>query len=278
MTDVDDLLRLVPDMDLDLTDCGALQANGLPTPVVVSLARRPDRWRIAKENLARAGIDRPIKAPAVDGQTLEAELLARLLADPGSVDRLLEEYLQPTRPAVGCYFSHIAIWRAFLASGEPYVLVLEDDALPASEFSPERNRALVAAMPGDADMLLLGCTIMDGLAEATTDPKFTRIYYYNGTYAYLLTRKGALSLLPRLLPMWTHIDNQISLELVTDPDHRVYCCEPRLFDHDFEVTSDVYVPVAESGRADRTLAAIFERCREQLSRSGVKLFPKFEPR
>ncbi len=278
MLNLDEHLDLVPDLELDLTGCGDLREHGLPTPVVVSLARRPDRWQAALTNLARCGISEPMRAAAVDGRALEADLIARLLVEPASVDRPLEEYLQLTRPAVGCFLSHLAIWRAFLASGEERVLVLEDDAVPGPEFAPERNRAIMQAMPRDADILLLGCTIMDGLAEPTGDARFSRVYYYNGTFAYLLTRQGAYALLPRMLPVRTHIDNQISLALVDDPvGLRVYGCEPRLFGHDFGVYSDVYVPVADTGRADATLQKIFDSCRARLDRNGASLFPKYQP-
>lgn len=275
MVDLDAMLQQVPDVSARLTNCGMIGPHGLPEPVVVSLARRPDRWQGAQRTLARHGIEQPIKANAVDGRALDTYTVARLLDDPTSVDRPLVEYLQLTRPAVGCYLSHLAIWRAFIASGEPHVLVLEDDAVPTAAFAPDRNRALMASLPADADLVLLGCTIMDGLAEPTPDPAFSRVYYYNGTYAYLLTRKGAHALLPHLLPLRTHIDNQISLTMVAHANLKVYCCEPRLFGHDFEVYSDVYVPVADTTIADRTLQAIFDRCRGDLTRAGAKLFPKY---
>jgi glycosyl transferase, family 25 len=181
-----------------------------------------------------------------------------------------------TRPAVGCFLSHLAIWKQFLASGEPYVLVLEDDAAPAKTYQPAQARALLAALPADADMLLLGYTIMDGLAEPASDQAFRRVYYYNGTYAYLLTRKGCLALLPRMLPLVTHIDNQISLALVADRNAlRVYGAEPRLFEHDFEVWSDVYVPVIDAEAADRRLAGVFDDARNRLTQEGVRLERKF---
>ena len=136
----------------------------------------------------------------------------------------------------------------------------------------------MAGMPDDADMVLLGCTIMDGLAEPTADPNFTRVYYYNGTYGYILTRRGCLNLLPRLLPIETHIDNQISLELVRNRHAlRVYCTEPRWIEHDFAVLSDVYIPVIDADFADRTLDEIFKKSRARLLRQGAKLFDMYRP-
>ena len=278
MLQLDDALRLIPDTDLDLTGCDVLGPHGLPPPVVVTLARRPDRWQTAERNLTSRGIDRIIKATAVDGQTLAPGFLAPLMVEPESVDKPLAHYLQMTRPAVGCFLSHLTIWKRFLQSGAEHILILEDDAVLTHDCTPARGHALMAAMPADADIMLLGCTIMDGLAAPTSKPGMSRVYYYNGTYGYILTRQGCRNLLPRMLPIVTHIDNQISLELVREPAAlHVYCPEPRLIEHDFTVYSDVYVPVLDTTVADRRLDAVFKESRAKLLRDGVRLFAMHQP-
>ena len=278
MSVLDEALKLIPDIAVDLAGCGRIAMHGLPPPVVITLARRPDRWQSAERHLAERGIRDVIKATAVDGKAVPHELLAGLLADPDAVDRPLSRYLQMTRPAVGCFLSHLAIWKRFLASGEPQVLILEDDALPAKGYSPEQGRAVLARMPANADMLLLGCTIMDGLAEPSGDPAFKRVYYYNGTFGYLLTRRGCEALLPSLLPIQTHIDNQISLELVNRRDAlHVYAPEPRLIEHDFTVYSDVYVPVVDETVADKALDAVFKDARHRLLAGGARLEDMHRP-
>jgi glycosyl transferase, family 25 len=276
MLQIDNALALIPDMEINLSHCSEIGPHGLPNPVVVTLERRPDRWAAAHRRLARHDITCPIKANAVDGSTLAGSLLQQVMADPEAVERPLAHYLQMTRPAVGCFLRHLAIWKRFLASGAPYVLVLEDDAVPAKTYQAAQARALLAELPTDADMLLLGYTIMDGLAEPASGQASRRVYYYNGTYAYLLTRKGCLALLPHVLPLVTHIDNQISLALVADRNAlRVYGAEPRLFEHDFEVWSDVYVPVIDADAADRRLAGVFGDARVKLTREGACLEHKF---
>jgi glycosyl transferase, family 25 len=278
MDEVEDVLTLIPDMNLDLTRCRQAGVHGLPPPIVVTLSRRPDRWAAAQHRFAQRGIRDLVKAPAVDGQLLAGEIIGRLLIDPMAVDQPLEHYLQMTRPAVGCFLSHLAIWKQFLASGAPFIFIAEDDAVPAAAFSVQRARTVLASMPADTDILLLGGTVMDGLSEPTADVAFERVYYYNGTYAYVLTRKGCLALLPRMLPLATHIDNQISLALVKDrASLHVYAVEPRLFEHDFTVWSDVYVPVADTRVAERTLASIFAQARERLKSDGARLRDAYTP-
>jgi GR25 family glycosyltransferase involved in LPS biosynthesis len=267
----------LPILDLDLKQTAEIGPSGLPTPLVISLARRPDRWARAKEALARIEASAPLRVDAIDGQTLGVDVLSAFLEEPDEIDAPLEEYLRPTKPAVGCFLSHLAVWQRFIQSDAPIALIVEDDVLPSPDFSPTLARRLLADLPPDADMLLLGYTIMDGLAEKTASSCFRRIYYYNGTFAYLLTRKGCHNLLSRLLPIRTHIDNQISLELVTDRSLRVYGAEPRLFSHDFTVWSDVYVPISDTTRADRALATMFDDARAALTANGARLMEKFVP-
>jgi GR25 family glycosyltransferase involved in LPS biosynthesis len=270
-----DQLALVPDMPVDFSATRLDARTGLPTPIVVSLLRRPDRWAAAQAALAGCHADGAMRAPAVDGRDLSSALLGQLLeAAPDTVDETPGHYLHMTRPAVGCFLSHLALWNRFLASDAPFALIMEDDAVPAKVFSPERAASVMRAFPPDADIVLLGGTIMDGLAAPSPYPGLMRTYYYNGTYAYLLTRKGCRALLPHLLPIKTHIDNQISLALV---EHHqtlaVYCVEPRLFEHDFSVYSDVYVPVADAAVADHRLDAVFKASRARLQAAGVNLLP-----
>lgn len=278
MTSTDIALARAPDLELDLTSCDAIGPHGLPVPVVVSLARRPDRWDMAERNLLGRGVPRLIKAPAVDGQTLTEAQFQALLADPTAPGRPLDDYLQLTRPAIGCYLSHLAIWKRFLASGAERILIMEDDAVFAAGYAPDRARSLLETLPPDADLVLLGGTIMDGLGEPTANPSLIRAYYFNGTFGYLLTRQGARKLLPLLVPLRTHIDNQISQELVRNRDElHVYCAEPRLFEHDFSVWSDVYVPVTDEARANASLAARFEQARADLIAEGAALFRPYAP-
>lgn len=267
----------LPILDFDPEQTAEIGPSGLPTPLVISLARRPDRWARAKEVLGRIEVAAPLRVDAVDGRTLGGDVLSAFVEQPDVIDEPLEEYLRPTRPAVGCFLSHLAVWQRFIQSDAPLAFIVEDDVLPSSDFSAPLVRRLLAELPADADMLLLGYTIMDGLAEPTGCPLLRRIYYYNGTFAYLLTRRGCQNLFSRLLPIRTHIDNQISLELVADRSLHVYGAEPRLFAHDFTVWSDVYVPVSDTSRADRTLAAIFDDARAKLIADGARLMEKSPP-
>jgi glycosyl transferase, family 25 len=90
-----------------------------------------------------------------------------------------------------------------------------------------------------------------GLAEKTECEFLSRVYYFNGTYAYVVTRKGCAKLLQHLLPLRAHIDHQISHALIRNPASLfAYAVTPALFEHDFSSRSDAYVPIVGSDAAD----------------------------
>ena len=139
-----DLTNDIPAMDLPVRPV-ARQSCGLDLPVVViNLPHRLDRWEAISNRMAAAGLDQLTKAPAVNGHALSDTTIARFLA-PGQTLPLdaPECHLSLTRPAVGCFLSHLAVWRWVLATGVSRALVLEDDACPVTDYQAANFRAFV---------------------------------------------------------------------------------------------------------------------------------------
>ena len=114
--------------------------------------------------------------------------------------------------------------------------------------------------------------IMGGLADRPNGSDLARIYYFNGTFAYLITPAACRSLLQHLLPPHSHIDHQISKVLIEQ--RRVfsaYYTEPHFFEPDWSLRSDCYVPLADDSAADRELGHIIEANRRVLLDEGRPL-------
>jgi glycosyl transferase, family 25 len=272
---LDGMLQHVPSMDLQF-DGDSAQANGLDLPIaVINLPHRSDRWQTLCQRMSAVGLTKLIRVPAVEGARLSESQIAGLLRVPANdIDEAPRSHLTLTRPAIGCFLSHLAVWRWVIDNRVPRVLVFEDDAAPASHFDSARLRAVLASIPKDAGMVLLGLIIMNGLADRPAGSDVARIYYFNGTFAYVITPAGCHSLIQNLLPPHWHIDHQISKVLFAQRHvFSAYYTEPRYFEADWSLQSDCYVPLAEEANADRELEWILEMRRRHLLDEGRPLLP-----
>jgi hypothetical protein len=167
--------QILPQPEVTFAACDPSQSPHLQ-PVIVTLPRRPDRWKKLVGELARVGISGARKFSAVDGATLADDDLAALLHRDCVISDAPTSHTQLTRPAIGCFLSHLKIWQRFLEGDGDRLVVLEDDAIPAPQYSPAAIDQVLAALPADADLVLLGCTIMAGLAEPTENASLWRVY------------------------------------------------------------------------------------------------------
>jgi GR25 family glycosyltransferase involved in LPS biosynthesis len=273
----DGMLQHVPSMELP-SDADFSQALGLKLPVVViNLPHRTDRWEAVSGRMAEIGLDKLIKAPAVDGARLPATQIARLLESPvDDIDEAPHSHLTLTRPAIGCSLSHLAIWRWTIAANLPRVLVLEDDAAPPPQFDALVFRRIVTSLPDDAGLVFVGRIIMNGMADRAEGADLARLYYFNGTFAYLITLAACRHLLRNILPLRTHIDHQISSVLIEQRHvFPAWYTEPHFFEPDWSLRSDCYVPLAEETDADRELGHLLDSSRRLLLNEGRPLLAPF---
>jgi len=270
------LLEHIPAIDLPF-DGDYRHANGLDLPVIViNLPRRVDRWETLRGRMDAAGLTRLIRAPAIDGMHLpEAQIAALMGSDGSNVEGPPRSHLALTRPAVGCFLSHLAIWRRLIDANLPGALILEDDAAPTAVCSDERLQSAFASVPGDAGLVFPGLIVMGGLADRPTVSGLARIYYFNGTFAYYVTPAMCQNLLRHLLPLRSHIDHQIS-RLLVEQRHTLtaYYMNPQLFAPDWSLRSDCYVPLTDEGSADHELDQIIKNNRRLLLEEGRPLLPE----
>ena len=183
---------------------------------VINLDRRPDRWAIMSEQLEQLGIE-ATRIPAVDARLLAAQ----------------EKWEQDTNGntlgwnadigAVACAFSHRKTFRAFLDTGEPAALILEDDAALAPDVP---DMLSTHWWPPGARVIRLEAGIMNYTAwiplwpalaktpSGRTVHRFER--WAPGTAAFLISREGAEFLLPHLDHPTQPVDHMFF-------DHRYSC-------------------------------------------------------
>jgi GR25 family glycosyltransferase involved in LPS biosynthesis len=258
-------------------NCDFAQPIGVDLPVVViNLASRTEKLQSLSARMSAIGLTKLIRAPAIDGARLPASQIAAFLRSPAdATNGSPGSHLTLTPPAIGCFLSHLAVWRWMLSKGLPRLLIFEDDATPVVHFSADRFRRVLAAVPEESGPVFLGCAIMGGLAERPRGADLARLYYFNGTHAYLITRATCQVLLEELLPLHAHIDHQISKVLIEQRHvFPAYYAAPHFFEPDWSLGSDCYVALSDDLAADHELGQIIATNRKALIEEGRPLLPE----
>lgn len=159
---------------------------GVQRTLVISLERSVERRRCMSERLRGAGLDFEF-FDAVDGRAVDRSQYP-------SARSLLDGEL-------GCYLSHVAVWRHLAQSDLDSLLVLEDDV----EFNPDLLQVCIelAQLPMDAHLVRLSSLVTPaGRAVAQLSSGLRLLVpdcHPSGSQGYWMTRSGAL----RMLDVWS---------------------------------------------------------------------------
>lgn len=151
---------------------------------VINLNSRADRWRAFQEGLPS---DWPWAAPT------------RWSATPGRVLPPPPRWWQPGKAAWGCYWSHLRIIEEQIREQHEAVLIMEDDACFAPDFT-EQALEFLKHVPDDWDMLYLGGQHLkqkQRMPERVND-HVLRPFNVNRLHGYAVRLKAAPVL-------WTHL-------------------------------------------------------------------------
>jgi glycosyl transferase family 25 len=175
--------------------------------IIINLPSDDARWVDVRGQFQRAGL-RPSFHEAVEGLELTPEQCRALYSD--RLNR--SQYHKPLRPGeIGCYASHIAVWKQLLDSAQRCIAVFEDDI----EIDGDLGQVLgaIERLPLDWDLIkLVGRrrerpSEMLPLTERRTLIRYRRLPSLTG--AYVLTRRGAEKLLAARQPFGRPVDVDI---------------------------------------------------------------------
>jgi glycosyl transferase, family 25 len=177
--------------------------DGLQT-WVINLDRAPERLARITAQLQRLQLPFT-RLAAVDAKAFTPAQAA--LLDEAAYRR--KHGMTPVPGELGCYLSHVAVMRAFLASGAPAALVLEDD-VKLHDTLPAVLRGLLA-QAGRWDMVKLSAvhsgTPQPYLEVAPGHQLAVMLSRCTGSSAYLMNRRAAQAYLEGLLPMQLPYDH-----------------------------------------------------------------------
>eukprot|EP00930_Biecheleria_cincta_P049748 TRINITY_DN34948_c0_g1_i1.p1 TRINITY_DN34948_c0_g1~~TRINITY_DN34948_c0_g1_i1.p1 ORF type:complete len:428 (-),score=72.35 TRINITY_DN34948_c0_g1_i1:114-1397(-) len=213
-----------------------------PRVLVVNLDKSVDRWEKCTEEFAKQNVEAE-RFPAVLGKALSEEernenvtFGARYFCTAGMI---------------GCFMSHLGIWKKVVKEDIPYVVVLEDDVVLYPDFT-EKLKTLLEELPEGWDVCLLGavgCVNQDreplsmksygwltGGSRAspgktrTISPHLFVPYKPAGTHAYMISRKGAEVLANACPKARFHVD----LTAWSVPQLKLYCAKDYLATQRFD--------------------------------------------
>jgi glycosyl transferase, family 25 len=173
---------------------------------LINLPRATDRRVKMEAQLAKLGVTYRL-FPGVDGKA-EAERLMKTV-DLAAFERNTGRKI--LMGGIGCYHSHLGVWREFLETGHPIALIMEDDVVFHDDFLPAIDLALQATEHWDF-LKLNRIRAKLPIAQGRIGPYTLNAYLgpATGTGAYLINRATAEKLLPAMLPITRPTDHQIN--------------------------------------------------------------------
>ncbi len=156
---------------------------------LINLDRSTERLSIVTDRLAALGLTWE-RIPAVDGKTLTAEHKTAVVSPNWKFPTTL------TSGEIGCMLSHRYCWEQFLATGDEWLLVLEDDCV----FSPKAYQYLSSPdwIPEGVDLIQLSTVDEPAYCDheislPTLNNSLYRIKYSSpkGAYGYLISKRAA---------------------------------------------------------------------------------------
>jgi GR25 family glycosyltransferase involved in LPS biosynthesis len=127
---------------------------------------------------------------------------------------------QLTRGAVGCYLSHLQIYKLIRSRPEPFGIIFEDDIKFNHREVYKHLRIQLARIPDDWDMLLMGCVCH----VCKNNKEYKELDHFFLLHAYIIRKSGAIKILNEIefLPVRQQIDSELSV-LATEHKLKVYC-------------------------------------------------------
>lgn len=172
---------------------------------LINLPRSTERRRQMEGRLAKLALPYT-HLPGVDGRA-EADRLA-LTVDAKVFSRRMGRNVTPGD--IGCYHAHLEAWRAFLATGKPTALILEDDVVFHDDFLEAVGTALRVRQHWDY-LQLNQIRAKQPVSQGRAGKWHLNAYIgpATGAGAYLITRELAERLLPRMLPIKMMNDHEV---------------------------------------------------------------------
>ena len=149
-----------------------------------------------------------------------------------------------SRGAVGCYLSHLSLYKNIVNSNYKYGIIFEDDSEMIEDFYKNMEEGL-NKIPNNWDILLLGHICI----KCDINTEYTKVHRFWGTHSYIIKKESAAKLLKYLdKPLSKQIDADMSL-LVKRGIINIYALNMSLAMQSTNFNSDIQSDVIESNES-----------------------------
>ena len=173
---------------------------------VINLDKSIDRWNRLNPLLKDLGIEHERISGVLGAALPDSE--KQTLVDHDQYNNFMS--IKADNGTIGCYMSHIKVWKEFLKSGYKYAIVMEDDI----NFTPGELKTVIDDLKNtdrDWDIVSLNLAhdgwpvFVDEIGNTGKNlVRYRRRVSLTG--CYMLTRSGAVKLLKKALPIKMPVD------------------------------------------------------------------------
>lgn len=171
---------------------------------LINLDRRPDRLGRFMNSLDNSDMKdmKVLRMNAVDGSEIDISRVPLSETAKGELKQIettgfRSKHYQLTRGAIGCYLSHVKVWKDIVEKGHKNGLIFEDDVtLP--ENMHERMINSMKGVPDDWDVLLFGfhCKECKNMKNYRKVDRFILLHCYAISYSGIVKMLKTNSLFP----------------------------------------------------------------------------------
>jgi glycosyl transferase family 25 len=119
--------------------------------------------------------------------------------------------LNMTPGMVGCFLSHLDVYKKIIDGNKDYALIFEDDARMIRNIQRSIIQIIPQIMPVDWDIVLLGYDVSNPVLHKTVQYNtYKKMYGFYGTHSYLITKAGVKKMLNMTqIPFKNQIDHEM---------------------------------------------------------------------
>lgn len=157
------------------------------------------------------------------------------------------QHSELSRGAIGCYLSHVELYKKLINDNCEYYLIFEDDAILLPD-SYNTILEILKTAPKDWDIINLSVGYGYTYYKDFVSDEYIKYKHFYGTLCYIINKKGARKILEEFesKPMTMQIDSKMSHMIQNDKLVMYGCKNYCILERSYYIGTDIQVPIQEN--------------------------------